>query len=303
MKTLTTFFFLAVTAILPAQEQEAQPKAPGSLAVDAAVKQRLLAKLPSPLPREGKGDTPPSFYVSANLYEYMDGGADIYLLYDVETLLHWDLHTSAGDLTLDIFDMGTPESAFGMFSAESAPTYDFFSLGTAAYRNEGIVNFAQDRYYVKLAAFGESSATLLNEYARAISVRIGGTSEPPVLIRRLPAKGRTQHSEQYIRKDPMGHPFLAPVYQARYGDSTVMISVGKDAADATARMRQLGEHFSRSGTWERAGDRAMRGRNSYEGTIIASVSGRFVVILVNPAVGSESLLTETLQAVESGGAQ
>lgn len=62
--------------------------------MEAAVKQRLRATLPAPRPREGKGDEAPSFYVSANLYESMDGGADIYQLYDVETLLHCDPHTA-----------------------------------------------------------------------------------------------------------------------------------------------------------------------------------------------------------------
>lgn len=287
-----------------AQSEEATSKA-SSAAVDAKVKQRLLATLPDPLPRQGKGDAVPSFYLSANLYEYMDGGADIYQLYDVETLLHWDLHTSAGDLTLDVFDMGTPENAFGMFSAESSPAYDYFPLGVAAYRNEGIINFAQDRYYVKLAAFGESSAAVLNEYATAISSRIGGRRELPALLRKLPEAGRKPHTEQYIRKDPMGHPFLAPVYQAVYGsgkdERKLLLSVGKDAADAAGRMKQLAEHFAKTGKWEPApgyGEGAMRGTNSFEGTVVARVKGRYVVMLLNPGTGGGAFFIDAVARVD-----
>ena len=287
-----------------AQSEEAPRKA-SSAAVDAAVKQRLLATLPNPLPREGKGEAEPSFYLSAYLYEYMDGGADIYQLYDVQTLLHWDLHTSAGDLTLDIFDIGTPENAFGMFSAESSPAYDFFPLGAAAYRNEGIVNFAQDRYYVKLAAFGESSVTALNEYATAISSRIGGSRELPALLRKLPEAGRKPHTEQYIRKDPMGHPFLAPVYQAVYAsgkdERTLLLSVGKDGADAAARMKQLGEHFAKTGKWQAApgyGEGAMRGTNSFEGAVVVRVKGRYLVLLLNPGTGGEAFFLDAVGRID-----
>jgi hypothetical protein len=297
----------ALSASIPramAQSDDASRKAPDA-AVDVAVKQRLIATLPSPLPRTGKGDAPPSFYLSANLYEYMDGGADIYQLYDVETLLHWDVRTSAGDLTLDVFDMGTPENAFGMFSAESSPAYDYFPLGVAAYRNEGIVNFAQDRYYVKLAAFGEASAGVLNEYATAISSRIGGSRELPALLRKLPEAGRKPHTEQYIRKDPMGHPFLAPVYQAVYGsgkdERKFLLSVGKDAGDAAARMKQLGEHFAKTGKWQAAagyGEGAMRGTSSFEGEVVARVKGRYVVLLLNPGTGSEAFFIDALARID-----
>jgi hypothetical protein len=287
-----------------AQSEEAPRKA-ASAAIDAAVKQRLLATLPDQLPRHGKGDAAPSFYLSANLYEYMDGGADIYQLYDVETLLHWDLHTSAGDLTVDVFDMGTPENAFGMFSSESSPAYDYFPLGVAAYRNEGIINFAQDRYYVKLAAFGESSSAVLNEYATAISSRIGGSRELPTLLRKLPEAGRKPHTEQYIRKDPMGHPFLAPVYQAVYGsgedERKLLLSVGKDAADATARMKQLGEHFAKTGKWQAApgyGEGAMRGTNSFEDVVVARVKGRYVVMLLNPDTGGEAFFMDAVGRID-----
>lgn len=298
---------LAFAASMPsaiAQSEEA-PRKTSSAVIDVAVKQRLMATLPQPLPRDGKGDGAQSFYLSANLYEYMDGGADIYQLYDVETLLHWDLNTSAGDLTLDIFDMGTPENAFGMFSAESSPAYDYFQLGMAAYRNEGIVNFAQDRYYVKLAAFGDSSAAVLSEYATAISNRIGGHRELPALLRKLPEAGRKPHTEQYIRKDPMGHPFLAPVYQAVYlsgkDERKLLLSVGKDAADAVTRMKQLGEHFAKTGKWQSApgyGEGAMLGTNSFEGAVVVSVKGRYVVMLLNPGTGGEAFFMYAVARVD-----
>ena len=190
------------------------------------------------------------------------------------------------------------ENAFGMYSSERSPKYDFIGIGTEGYRNEGIMNFFQDRYYVKLSAFGEGSGHVLDEFSRAISGRMDQTPLPP-MVQRLPSAGRKAHSEQFIRKDPMGHAFLSPAYQAVYvqgqRESTLMISGGADAADARKRLETLAEHFRKSGRLDPApefGEGAVRGNNSYEGTLVARASGRYLILLVNPGTGAESFFQD-----------
>ena len=84
------------------------------------------------------------------------------------------------------------------------------------YRSEGTLNFVQDRYYVKLAASGAGARAALDPFARMLSRRIGGTARPPALLAKLPVEHRVAHSEQYVRKDPLGHAFLAPAYCRLY---------------------------------------------------------------------------------------
>jgi hypothetical protein len=72
---------------------------------------------------------PASFYKPDTLYEYIDGGADVYLLYDFQRLLHQNFRTPGGELTADIYDLGKPENAFGIYSAERSPRYKFVTLG------------------------------------------------------------------------------------------------------------------------------------------------------------------------------
>lgn len=71
---------------------------------------------------------PASFYKPDTLYEYIDGGADVYLLYDFQRLLHQNFRTPGGELTADIYDLGKPENAFGIYSAERSPRYKFVTL-------------------------------------------------------------------------------------------------------------------------------------------------------------------------------
>jgi len=167
------------------------------------------------------------------------------------------------------------------------------TLGVEGYRDEGILNFVQDRYYVKLAAFGEGAGSVLERFARSLSARIGGSRTLPPMLARLPAAGRKPRTEQYLPKDPLGHAFLGPAYQADYAwgdrESRLLVSVGKDAADARARLQSLASHFRRGGECGPApefGEGALRAGNSYEGTLVAGVTGRFLVLLLNPGPGA-----------------
>jgi len=65
-------------------------------------RQRLAGLIPDPLPAQVRPQGTASFYTADHLYEYMDGGADIFLVYGVQMLLHKDLRVGAADIALDI---------------------------------------------------------------------------------------------------------------------------------------------------------------------------------------------------------
>jgi hypothetical protein len=275
--------------------------APRTQASDTAQK-HLLSFVREPLPGHPTARGAPSFYVPANLYKYLDGGADVYLLYDFQVLLHEDLKGGQTDLTVDIFDMGSAEDAFGMYAAERAPGYDFLDIGTEAYRNEGILNFLQDRYYIKLAGFGPGSDDLLEQFARVLSERIAGTRALPSLLEKTPQEHRVKHSEQFTRKDPLGHSFLGPAYVVSYKqgelESKLLISVAKDPAEAKTRMEALAKYFRESGKCDAApdlGDGAIQASNTFEGRVIAVAQGRYLILVSNPASDAAALLKKTAQ--------
>jgi len=270
-------------------------------ATDVAQK-HLLTFVGAPLPGNPTAPAAPTFYGPDNLYQYMDGGADVYLLYDFQVLLHQDVKSGQTELTVDIFDMGNSEDAFGMYAAERASDYNFLDIGVEAYRNEGILNFLQDRYYIKLAGFGPGSDDLLLRFARVISERMGGAQSFPPLLEKIPQEHRVKHSEQFTRKDPLGHPFLSPAYLASYkqgeSESKLLISVAKDAAEAKTRLETLTKYFRESGKCEAApdlGDGAVQASNTFEGHVIAFAQGRYLIMVVNPAGDAAALLKKTAQ--------
>jgi hypothetical protein len=168
------------------------------------------------------------------------------------------------------------------------------------------LNFLQDRYYVKLAASGTNASAALDPFARMLSRRIGGTARPSGLLAKLPSEHRVAHSEQYVRKDPLGHAFLAPAYLVRYTwagkqESKLLLSVASDAAGAKARLDQFVKHFQQSGECTAAaelGENGIRGKNSYEGRVIARTKGRYLIAIFNPPENGAEILKRTAQALQ-----
>lgn len=264
----------------------AQAQSPRKIAGKPAPEfQRLLA---APLPGAAKPEGSATQYRPDTLYQYIDGGADIYLLYDFRELLHQDFKSGANDLTADVYDMGRPEDAFGIYAAERSLTYKFITVGIEGYRSKGILNFVQDRYYIKLSGSGASVDPLLIQIANTLSERMGGARTKPALLRGLPAEKRVAHSEQYVRKDPLGHAFLAPAYLTSYAwqpEGKLLVSVAADPAAAKSRLEQLAKHLRQTGECApapEAGTDAIRGKNSFEGRMLARTQGPYVVLLLNP---------------------
>lgn len=90
---------------------------PGTTAraqTSASAHPQFAKLLADPLPGHPKPQSEASFYKPDTLYQYSDGGADVYLLFDFQVLLHQDFKAGAADVTADVYDMGKPEDAFGI---------------------------------------------------------------------------------------------------------------------------------------------------------------------------------------------
>lgn len=270
----------------------------------ASAQGQIASFLRQPLPGKAAAEGAAMTYNPDTLYQYIDGGADLYLLYEFKALLHQDFKSGTSELTADIYEMTSPEDAFGIYASERSPTYKFMKIGAEGYRDQGILNFFVDRYYVKLSGSGANSEMLLGQLAQLLSNRIGGARTPPALLVKLPTEHRIPHSEQYVKKDPLGHAFLAPSFVVGYREgkqeSKLVVSVARDAQGAKSRAEQLARHFKQSGESASApelGDGGMRGKNSFEGQMIARTHGRYLIALFNPAEDGAEMLKATAQSL------
>lgn len=271
----------SLAPVLVAQEEESGgAPTPIPAAVKAKLSGILLGGKAEGVPTSGA----PQFY-SSNLFEYMDGGADIYLTYGLVALAHQEYKLDAVDMTVDVFDMGHPLKAFGIYSVERSPKYNFMAIGAEGYASEMTLNFLQDRYYVKLSAFGDQGPQALETFARSISGRIGANHSLPGLIGILPVENRVAHSEKYLIKAPAGHEFLTPAMTAAYRvgskETSLLISVAPDAREAASRVDKLRTHYLRFGKVDAAPEiapGAWRTSDARQGNVVFFASGRYAVL-------------------------
>jgi hypothetical protein len=178
-----------------------------------------IASLMPKLPGWSATEAPRSYFPD-NLFEYIDGAAESFLSYDFRELLVADFEKSekGPTLTIEIYDMGRPVNAFGIFGAERYPENKAVSVGDLGYAEGEALNFLAGRYYVKMLAFGlgeTTEAALLDAGAKvAGSIKPGGGL--PKLVRAFPEADLVARSEKYIKKNFMGYEFLHDGYVATY---------------------------------------------------------------------------------------
>lgn len=166
-----------------------------------------------------QSEAPRSFFPES-LFEYIDGAAESYLSYDFRELLVVDLEKKGTEatLTLEIYDMGSPVNAFGIFGAERYPENRAVSIGELGYFEGEALNFMTGRFYVKMLGFGleKETESILAGVGAQVAAAVKEKGALPALVLAFPRKGLVAQSEKYIKKNFMGYEFLRDGYVAAY---------------------------------------------------------------------------------------
>jgi hypothetical protein len=139
-------------------------------------------------------------YNRDNLYDYIDGGAELYLSYGFIEMVNFTYdRKDQPSLVVDIFDMGSSENAFGVFSY-SRETIDS-TYGQGSQYNPGLLLFWKDRYYISILASPETSESRETVFrlASLIDNKIPKRGPLPQIISLLPSEGLLDASIRYFK--------------------------------------------------------------------------------------------------------
>jgi len=281
------------------------PRVAAQGAVPPAARQPLLKLLPDAA-AIGAAPIGQTVFYGENLFEYINGGAEAYHRYDFVALAHQKYRLGEVELTVDIYDMKNALNAFGIYASERAPTYNFIPIGAEGYLNDPVLNFVQGSWYVKLSAFGKGgkTAAVLEGAARSVSAKIGSGKALPAVFALFPATDRAPRSERFVRRSPLGHDYLAPMFQVDYALAgrkvTLALSDAGSVRDAAARAKTLEAHFAKAGKVGAAAalaPGAFRGSSRYDGDVVWAAKGRYVALLIGAAQGGDELFVRLLAAL------
>ncbi|MEJ2050823.1 MAG: hypothetical protein P8Y60_13490, partial [Calditrichota bacterium] len=140
-------------------------------------------------------------YRPENLFQYIDGEAEMYNDYGfVDMITAYYINDQRTDLafSLDIYDMGSPLNAFGIYSAYRRPDLRFAPFGKEATVSSTNIRLYKGRYFVQVnvGAIDTVAAQAIRNCARDVAGKLPSGGAPAELSW-LPADGQVAHSLAY----------------------------------------------------------------------------------------------------------
>lgn len=250
-------------------------------------------------------------YDPSNLYEKINGAAELYLAYGFERLEYLTIARGDHAITLELYDQGKFRNSLGLFAGQRRPEQAVRELGAISYYATPVGAIGRyGEYYFKIAGNGEADAVL----AKAEEL-LGSMAELPADSLTAPAPyalmteklGAAPADLEYRRDNVFQYEFanrfwFAPIEGA--GAARYFIHESSDPATAEALYRQLLEEQK----WEHAVAEQEENRvilvHEYLKTFFAlGRRGKFLVGVEGAADGeiARRYLGRLEEVVQSGG--
>jgi hypothetical protein len=158
-------------------------------------------------------------FTPKTLYEYINGAADLYIMYDFQELKVGEYRSDKkASVTVEVYRHKTPTYAFGIYSQERLPKANFINAGAQGYIEEEILNFIAGPYYVKITGYKIESRgqEVLFSFAKKVWENLEEKGTLPVLLNSFPQDGKVKNSEKFIAKNFLGYSFLHSAFTADY---------------------------------------------------------------------------------------
>jgi len=144
---------------------------------------------------------PPAIFRKDRLFEYINGGAEIYFEYGFHQAVTQEYVRDDNSITVEIYEMNYSDAAFGIYSTQRDYKLPALDIGSDGTQFDNHAALWQDRYVVVVMASipDTVSKEVLTRLAQRISLRIGKTSEPPKLVGHLPESNMVPRSQGFIK--------------------------------------------------------------------------------------------------------
>jgi len=141
-------------------------------------------------------------YNSKSLFDYMDGAAELYLVYGFQRLTVRKFEKpSQPPITLELYEMASSEDAYGLFSFDRQD--EAAGIGQGSEFGGGLLRFWKGKYFASIYADGEGAEVESDILAmgRATAELIQETGPEPKLVDLIPGKdfGLVDRSARYLK--------------------------------------------------------------------------------------------------------
>lgn len=146
--------------------------------------------------------TNPEIYVGDDLYVFINGGAEIYHEYGFNKVVYNEYKDkNENSINVEIYEMKSSESAFGIYSFKIGRKGEVFSVGNDAFLQSYYMNFWKGNYLIILTGFDENEATIngIKTIAKVIDQKIKIKGNKPDLVNYLPKQNLQTTHVKYLK--------------------------------------------------------------------------------------------------------
>jgi len=171
-------------------------------------------------------------FVGDSLWEYIDGGAELYHTYGFVKVSTADYRSSQVDLVLDLYEFKTPDGAYGLYSMLRPDQPEMVRLGVEGFFTGSSLDFVKGNILARVIGFDETPATgeAIRSLATQVASLLPGTSDKPTMFGMFPQQGVIVNTDKIIGEAFLGQAFLKMVYTRDYavGSDTLTLFILND---------------------------------------------------------------------------
>jgi len=213
-------------------------------------------------------------YVADNLFEYMDGNAEGYLIYGFLRMTGIRCKSGQNTLVIDVSEMTDADAAYGIFSANRDPKQPIAPIGMGGQVLPRKATFAKGAYYVEISASPEGDhSAALQGFVAGMEKHIEGRSTPPQALSWFAEEKLV--SARLIPESVLGLRALKRGYVAQYEAGKAFIVMEESVESASAVMKKLRSRLGDT-TPAAVGDEAFQAKDQYLGGLCFFRKGRYL---------------------------
>jgi hypothetical protein len=202
------------------------------------------------------------------LFEYMNGNAEGYLIYGFQGMAGVTCRREGVRVHIDVSEMDTPESAWGLYASNRDPAVGETALGAVGQVVDGRAIFTRDRFFAELAAEPSLPADALGELAVLLNGQLSGEAVLPAVLSWFPAEGIRRETLRMVPQSVLGISQLRRGFVAEY-ESGVRAVIVLEKSEAAARqvMEALRRRWEGESEPLDLGEEGIRARDRYLGSV------------------------------------
>ncbi len=234
----------------------------------------------------------PRIFDPEHLSDHINGEAEAFLIYNVgDTVTARYEYQGKPRVEVDVYDMRTLRSAFGVYAVRRPAEPELLPLGAEGFATRRATKFFRGRYYVEARALAPlpEAVEATRKIAAAIAARLPGEKRFPPELALLPERGRVPYSEGFSLQAYLNIEQMPPTFVARFragkGEAELGIGLAGDEQKARAALGKIIDYARTLGVEQgklpQGQARQVEVKIKYLGWLRAEIVGQDLVVLTS----------------------